>query len=302
MNLPPLVPIADPRTGAPLPEQVRRLGHAGFPLVLLREGGTTWEDLERLLRRSQEAGGWPAVGVADAPDLVLRAAQEGHDLWSPETMATLPTTGPDLEHAEACYRGGAEALLVADGVKPSTGLLWRAQRLRWSVRPPFREGQGVALVGGSGCGKSTLARLLSVRLGLPVGDVDEVIAREAGKSIPRIFAEDGEPEFRRREVEATCRCFQAPAVLALGGGAWESEAIRLAAERSGYAVLWIAEHPGRVWNRIARDPGRPLAQERNVFLERWRSRMGHWREATAVLPLGRSAEVLAETLAASRQP
>lgn len=303
MNLPPLVPIADPRNGVPLPEQVRRLGDAGYPLVLLRGGGAMlWEELERLLRRSKEAGGWPAVSVADAPDLAQRAAQEGHDLWSPEEIAALPIASPGLEHAEASYRAGVEALLVADGVKPSAGLLWRAQRLRWSVRPPFRKGQGVALVGGSGCGKSTLARKLGARLGLPVSDVDEVIAQEAGKSIPRIFAEDGEPEFRRREAEATCRAFQAPAVLALGGGAWESETIQLAAGRSGYAVLWIAEHPGRIWDRVARDPGRPLAQDRKVFLERWQSRMGHWREAAAVLPLGRSADVLAEVLAAGLQP
>lgn len=303
MSLPPLVPVAEPRSGVPLEEQVRRLGDAGFPLVLLRgNGATRWEDLEPQLRRSRASGGWPSVSVADAPDLARRAELEGYDLWRPETglqLATLPVADPGLELAEACYRDGVDALLVPDSLKASTGLLWRAQRLRWSVRPPIRKGQGVALVGGSGCGKSTLARKLGVRLGLPVTDVDEVIALEAGMSIPRIFAEDGEPEFRRREAEATCRAFQAPAVLALGGGAWESEAIRQAAECSGYAVLWIAEHPGRVWNRVARDPGRPLAQERAVFLERWRSRMGRWREASPVLPLGRSAEVLAEGLAAS---
>jgi shikimate kinase len=100
------------------------------------------------------------------------------------------------------------------------------------------------------------------------------------------------------EVATTCQAFQQPAILALGGGAWESETIRDAALESGYAVLWIAEHPGRVWDRVARDPGRPLAQERRAFLERWRVRMKRWSEGSVVLPLGRNANLLAEELTA----
>jgi len=207
---------------------------------------------------------------------------------------------PRQKALESGFRAGAASLWVTAGMAgldSSSDFLWQAQCLRWSIRPPFRRGQGVALVGGSGCGKSTLAKKLGGRLGLPVQDVDEVIALHAGKSIPRIFSEDGEAAFRRLETEATCRAFQSPAVLALGGGAWESEAIREAARASGYAVLWIAEHPGRVWDRVARDPGRPLAQERKAFMDRWRSRMPRWSEAAMVLPLGRSASRLAETLA-----
>lgn len=301
MSLPPLVPVADPGAGVPLEEQVWRLGDAGFPLVLVRGEGldpeALWPGLQAALRRSREEGGWPFVGMAGPGTLAQRAADSGWPLWNPEP-ASLERAEGGPEAMERRFESGAEALVWLDGV-PSGDALWQAQALRWSARPPIRKGQGVALVGGSGCGKSTLARKLGRHLGLPVLDVDEAVAREAGKAIPRIFAEDGEPAFRRLEAEATCRAFQSTAVFALGGGAWESEAIRVAAREADVAVLWIAERPGRVWDRIARDPGRPLAQDRQVFLERWRARMERWREADMVLPLGRSAGHLARALAAS---
>jgi shikimate kinase len=133
-------------------------------------------------------------------------------------------------------------------------------------------------------------------LDLPVQDIDEVIADRARKSIPRIFAEDGEPAFRQMEAEITSEAFQSPAVLALGGGAWESQSIREAAQNSNYSVLWIAENPGRIWNRVAQDPGRPLAQDRQIFLARSRARMPRWMELPMILPLGRTPGQLASVL------
>lgn len=301
MSLPPLVPVADPRSGIPLEEQVQRLGDAGFPLVLVHGEGlepeALWQGLQAALRRSREEGGWPFVGMAGPGTLAQRAAEAGWTLWNLE-LASMERAEASPGSMKRRFASGAEALAWTDRL-PSSRHLWQAQVLRWSERPPILKGQGVVLVGGSGCGKSTLARKLGVHLGLPVLDVDEAVAREAGKPIPRIFAEDGEPAFRRLETEATCRAFQSAAVFALGGGAWESEAIRVAAREADMAVLWIAERPGRVWDRIARDPGRPLAQDRQVFLERWRARMERWREADIVLPLGRSAGHLARALAAS---
>jgi shikimate kinase len=151
----------------------------------------------------------------------------------------------------------------------------------------------VALIGGSGCGKSTLARKLGKRLNLPVMDLDAVIVQRTGKSIARIFAEDGETVFRELETGITCEAFRVRAVLALGGGAWESATIRNTAHASGFAVLWIAENPDRIWRRVAQDPTRPLAQQRETFFARWRTRMPRWLEAQMILPLGRTSRQLA---------
>lgn len=97
---------------------------------------------------------------------------------------------------------------------------------------PSRDPQAVpprrlVLTGFMGSGKSTLGPLLAARLGWKFLDVDDVIEAEAGMSIATIFASQGEPAFRAREAETIARLTATDAlVLALGGGAIESEATR----------------------------------------------------------------------------
>ena len=52
-----------------------------------------------------------------------------------------------------------------------------------------------------GCGKSSVGRRLSQLLCCPFMDLDEVIVERAGRSIPEIFADDGEKAFRQMELE-----------------------------------------------------------------------------------------------------
>ena len=53
-----------------------------------------------------------------------------------------------------------------------------------------------------GCGKSSVGRRLSELLCCPFMDLDDVIVESAGRSIPEIFATEGEPSFRQMELEA----------------------------------------------------------------------------------------------------
>ena len=79
--------------------------------------------------------------------------------------------------------------------------------------------QNIVLIGMPGCGKSTVAALLAKKLGRPVVDADEEVVRLAGKSIPDIFAQDGEEEFRRYETAALEAIGKGSgAVIATGGG------------------------------------------------------------------------------------
>ena len=52
-----------------------------------------------------------------------------------------------------------------------------------------------------GCGKSSVGRKLSQLLCCPFIDLDEAVEEAAGKSIPEIFASDGEGTFRALELE-----------------------------------------------------------------------------------------------------
>ena len=53
-----------------------------------------------------------------------------------------------------------------------------------------------------GCGKSSVGRELSRLLCCPFMDLDAVIEERAGRSVPEIFAADGEAGFRHMELEA----------------------------------------------------------------------------------------------------
>ena len=59
----------------------------------------------------------------------------------------------------------------------------------------------ITLTGFMGCGKSSVGRCLSELLCCPFIDLDEAICGRAGKSIPEIFASEGETEFRKLEAE-----------------------------------------------------------------------------------------------------
>ena len=58
----------------------------------------------------------------------------------------------------------------------------------------------ITLTGFMGSGKTTVGKVLADFLGCPFMDLDELVVKKAGKSIPEIFAQDGEPAFRALEA------------------------------------------------------------------------------------------------------
>lgn len=78
----------------------------------------------------------------------------------------------------------------------------------------------IFLIGFMGSGKTHWGRLLSRKLGLPFFDMDEQVATHAGKSIPEVFAEEGEEHFRMLEKEVLYMITEShdSFVMACGGG------------------------------------------------------------------------------------
>jgi shikimate kinase len=115
----------------------------------------------------------------------------------------------------------------------------------------------LALAGMMGSGKSTVAAILGRLLGRRVFSLDREIARAAGKDIPAIFAEDGEPAFRALERIAVAS-IPAGAVADLGGGAFcdpDSAARLLATAR----VVFLDVSAREAASRLGAGEGRPLA-------------------------------------------
>ena len=78
----------------------------------------------------------------------------------------------------------------------------------------------ILLIGMMGCGKSTLGQMLAKRLGRAFIDLDGEIERREGRSIPDIFAAEGDAGFRKYETAALLDALDADnAVIATGGGA-----------------------------------------------------------------------------------
>ena len=123
----------------------------------------------------------------------------------------------------------------------------------------------ICLVGFMGAGKSTALVELAAH-GLHSVDADSLIEERAGRSIPGIFEEEGEATFRELEQEVVIEALADPSidVLALGGGAVESEAIRESLAVDAHTVVWLEISAEASWRRV-RHSKRPLARDENAF-------------------------------------
>ena len=115
--------------------------------------------------------------------------------------------------------------------------------------------QNIVLIGMPGCGKTTIGKLLAEKCGKKFADSDEWITAMAGKSIPEIFAEDGEAVFRDWETKAlTVLGKQSGLVIATGGGCVTQKRNYDALHQNG-KIFWLQRDLGHL-----PVDGRPLSQ------------------------------------------
>ena len=139
--------------------------------------------------------------------------------------------------------------------------------------------RNLVLIGLPGSGKSTVSALLSRHLGWPLLDTDEMVVQREGRTIPEIFACEGEDYFRR--VETVCAREAAgteEAVIATGGGIVLREENMTALRSSGLVCFLhrgaaeIAEGldiSGRPLLREGREKIYRLARERDALYRKY---------------------------------
>jgi shikimate kinase len=115
----------------------------------------------------------------------------------------------------------------------------------------------VVLVGPPGAGKTTVGALLAQRWGVRAHDTDDAVAARAGKPVPDIFIDDGEPTFRELEraavVGALTRC---DGVVSVGGGAVLADETR--GLLRGHTVVFLDVGLAAAVSRVGLDGARPL--------------------------------------------
>jgi shikimate kinase len=120
----------------------------------------------------------------------------------------------------------------------------------------------IYLIGFMASGKSTVGPKVAARLGCTFLDLDRLIAVRDGRSIPQIFAEDGEERFRELETAALEETADRDdLVVALGGGALVDDDNRAFAQEHG-RVVYLEIGPDTVLDRVADEADRrPLLQD-----------------------------------------
>ena len=175
----------------------------------------------QIIINTTPVGMYPNVGVSALDiELILRAEERG---------VPVAVGGLEMLVAQAVY--AAEFFLDRKFEDAGAEIARVTSELR-------REQLNIALIGMPSSGKSTLGRALAERLGKRFVDLDEEIVKADGRSIPDIFAAEGEAGFRKLEAAQTARfARENRQVISCGGGVVKDPANLRALHANGIVLV-----------------------------------------------------------------
>jgi shikimate kinase len=129
----------------------------------------------------------------------------------------------------------------------------------------------IALIGFMGAGKTAVGKLLAEKLGKQFIELDELIEKRTGKTIPEIFRQDGEIAFREIEIEVTRDAAEETnAVIACGGGIVMNQ-INIERLKKNSVIVYLETSPEMVLKRTSSDKDeRPMliAEDKTAEVKR----------------------------------
>lgn len=132
----------------------------------------------------------------------------------------------------------------------------------------LKEKMNLVLIGMPSCGKTTVGKRLAKELDKEFIDCDKEIERFTGKSIPEIFTESGETEFRKIESEVIKNIAKKQnAVIATGGGAILNNRNIEFLRANGFIVFL-----DRPLDLLITTDDRPLSSNRELLQKRYKER------------------------------
>lgn len=200
-------------------------------------------------------------GVFDAVfnPLRTRLIEQAESLGVPVASGLLMLTA-QAKAAGILFRGG-------DYSEPSPASEVGAEILNvW--REVTAELTNIVLIGMPSSGKTTVGTLLAERLRRPLIDTDAETERRTGKTVPELFAEGGEENFRKEERLTVSECARGTGVIiATGGGAPMFPENRAALAGNGFVVLILRD------TEKLDTTGRPLSRDLDTLKAMYKVRM-----------------------------
>lgn len=144
-----------------------------------------------------------------------------------------------------------------------------------------------------GSGKSSVARVLAAKTGLAHVDTDDMVVRQAGMSIPDIFAKEGEAGFRDREHDVLKTLIaMEPCVISSGGGVVVREENRILLRQLG-TVVYLEVTAKEALARIGHNEERPLLRG-SVSPQQLLDRRQDWYEGVADVSINTSSQSISQ--------
>lgn len=233
------------------------------PVVISRSGENNYQNLHRhtdaaAIVNTTPVGMYPNTGVSPI-DLALFPHLEGvlDVIYNPaRTQLLLDAEKLGIPRENGLWMLVAQAKEAAEVF---TGGKISDEVIEKIYRELSHQMKNIVLIGMPGCGKSTIGTLLAEKLGRTLADADEKIISLAGKSIPDIFAQDGEPTFRDWETKALTELGkQSGLVIATGGGCVTKKRNYPLLHQNGYLV-WLERDCS-----VLPTDGRPLSQANDL--------------------------------------
>ena len=237
----------------------------------------------QIIINTTPAGMYPNVGVCNLDVAAMPGLEAVLDVvYNPDKTELILRA----EEAGVPVAAGGLEMLVAQAVYAAEYFLGRTfddaageiDRITAALR---RDTRNVALIGMPSSGKTTVGRALAEALGKRFVDLDEEIVKADGRSIPDIFAAEGEEGFRQKETAVIAQfAKEGRQLLSCGGGAVKKpENVRLL--RQNGVVLFL----DRPLDALTVGGGRPLSSSadalRTMYAER---RPLYLAAADAVVP------------------
>lgn len=233
-----------------------------------KDGALTYEEAQQhpeinIIINTTPAGMYPNVGVCNLDVAAMPGLEAVVDVvYNPDKTELILRA----EEAGVPVAVGGLEMLVAQAVYAAEYFLDRKfedapveiRRITAALR---RDMLNIALIGMPSSGKTTLGRMLAKSLGRTFVDLDEEIVKTDGRSIPDIFAAEGEDGFRTKETAETQRFGKEGRQLISCGGGIVKKPENLRALHQNGVILFI----DRPVDALAVGGGRPLSSSMDAL-------------------------------------